>query len=109
MECNEFEAILASVQKKEDYITQLCRDLGGADHLASTSMVDEIVALLEIIFHDQEAEWIAYWLWDLNGGENWKSGSITDDKGSIVLRTPGDLYQLLTGNPQYESYRAKRG
>jgi hypothetical protein len=40
-------------------------------------------------------EWIDYWLYELECGEKYKAGSITQDGKYIKLRTISDLYALL--------------
>lgn len=56
----------------------------------------QIIRLLEIVMDDR-AEWISYWVYDLNCGEDYKKGSITKKDGTpIPLKTTIDLYNLLT-------------
>lgn len=40
-------------------------------------------------------EWIDYWLYELECGEKYRAGSITQDGKYIKLRTIADLYALL--------------
>ena len=46
-----------------------------------------------------KGEWIAYFIYELNFGENWKEGTVTEKDGTdIRLQTPEDLYIFLTEN-----------
>lgn len=48
---------------------------------------------------DDEAEWIQYFLWELEGGKKWHKGMITDTDGNdIPLATANDLWKLLLEN-----------
>lgn len=40
-------------------------------------------------------EWIEYWLYELECGEKYRAGSVTQDGKPIKLKTISDLYALL--------------
>lgn len=54
-----------------------------------------IIDILQEVFND-ESEWIAYFIYDLDFGEGWYEGCITDNGENIPLRNAGELYDLLT-------------
>lgn len=59
-----------------------------------TAMLD----LLKSAMGD-EHDWIAYWVYDLDWGKNWKPQSVTEKDGSSVrMKTAEDLYKYLIKN-----------
>lgn len=46
-------------------------------------------------------EWIDYWLYELESGAKYRTGSITQDGKPIKLKTIADLYALL--KKEYEN------
>ena len=60
-----------------------------------TEWEGKLTYLLEKMMND-ESSWIGYWLYDLDCGERWKEGMITDEDGSdIKLKTTEDLFSVL--------------
>lgn len=60
------------------------------------NQLDSVIDLLEYILHDED-DWIGYWLFELDCGKRYKSGTITEADGSdIPLATVEDLWNLLT-------------
>jgi hypothetical protein len=54
----------------------------------------DILKVLKIMFNDDEI--IDYWVYDLNYGEKYSDGCITEkDNTEIVLKTAEDLYEYL--------------
>lgn len=54
----------------------------------------DILKVLKIMFNDDEI--IDYWVYDLNYGEKYYDGCITEkDNTEIVLKTAEDLYKYL--------------
>ena len=54
--------------------------------------------MLRDITHD-ENDWIGYYIYELDWGEKYEDGMITDEFGNIVpLRTYDDLINLLEEN-----------
>ena len=49
---------------------------------------------LQLCEHGQS--WIEYFLWELNFGEEWKPGTVTENGKDIPLKTTDDLWNLLT-------------
>ena len=98
----EFDRIINSVKKKDLELGVIWDALGGCDKLYQTALFDEVVELLEHIFQD-ENEWISYWIWELNFGEEWHDGCVTEADGTdIKLQTHEDLYRLLINNMRRE-------
>ena len=54
-----------------------------------------IIDILQEVFND-ESEWITYFIYDLDFGEKWRKGCVTDNGEDVPLRNAGDLYDLLT-------------
>lgn len=56
----------------------------------------EYINLLEKIMRDTENNWISYWVYELDYGEGYQDGYITDVDGSnIKMQTAEDLYDFL--------------
>jgi hypothetical protein len=66
-----------------DGIVDLCDDL-----------IDSIIDLLEKYFNDN-SEWISYWMWELNFGEEYEPGMVLFPEGEVKLESIRDLYDLL--------------
>lgn len=55
----------------------------------------DIINILEIMFNDYE-EYISYWIYELDFGEKYHDGCITENDGTnIILKTPENLYDFL--------------
>ena len=61
--------------------------------------IDELIYTLQIIFNDQENDFISYWFYDLKCGE--KQEVIKYNNKTVLLCSIDDLYQLLIGEPNY--------
>lgn len=94
----KFDRIINSIEKKDLELEVICDALGGCDKLYQTAMFEEVLELLGHIFEDKD-EWIDYWVWELNYGEKWHEGCITESDGTdIKLQSSADLYQFLIDN-----------
>lgn len=52
------------------------------------------------------SDWISYYIYELNWGESWKEGMVTDKNGKdIPLKTTKDLYNLLLEEFNEELYK----
>ena len=60
----------------------------------SSDTIDSITKLLEEIMGDQECNWISYWLWELNFGED-DNNSVSIGEVHIPLTTIEDLYNMI--------------
>jgi len=56
---------------------------------------DALLKVLEVMF-DDHAQWISYFVYELDWGKEWKQGAVTDADGTdIPLGTLADLYHLI--------------
>lgn len=94
----EFDQIINTIKKKDLELGEICDVLGSHEKLYQMSLFDEIIKLLEHIFKDKN-DWIGYWIWELNYGEEWCEGCVSEADGTdIKLQTSADLYQFLINN-----------
>lgn len=62
----------------------------------STGLENTVINLLETIFKDEEDRWIDYWIWELDFGEKYEDGTVTDKDGTVIpLKTAEELYDFL--------------
>lgn len=98
----EFCKIIDNLKRNDEFIDDLgevFRKYRREEQIYSTGLEDTIVSLLEIIFKDKEAQWISYWVWELNYGETYNEGDVTEEDGTnIPLRSAEDLYDFLIKN-----------
>ena len=45
-----------------------------------------------------ESDWISYWIYDLEFGDKWKEGAVTDNDVDVKMKTVEDLYAVLMDN-----------
>lgn len=98
----EFSEILSKLKQSYNFLGEL-NDLFSKykreDLVFSTGLEDTVVKILEILFKDKETQWIAYWVWELDFGEKYKDGCVSESDGTnIPLRTAENLYDLLLKN-----------
>ena len=91
-----FSELINAVKNHSEYIWNLYKDY-GIDFVNSPVMEieNEITKDLKAQF-DDKCDWISYWMWELNFGENWKPGTVTENGNDIPLKTIDDLWNLLT-------------
>lgn len=91
-----FSELINAVKSHSEYIWNLYKDY-GIDFVNSPVMEieNEITKYLKAQF-DDKCDWINYWMWELNFGENWKPGTVTENGNDIPLKTIDDLWNLLT-------------
>lgn len=83
------------IDKLNDLFSEFKRD----DAVYCTGLESTIVSLLETMFDDNQTNWISYWLWELNFGNDYKEGDVTEHDGTIIpLRTAEELYDFLIKN-----------
>ena len=59
-------------------------------------LVDNVIDLLALATQDEE-DWIAYWVFDLDCGKEYHDGCAVNEDGSIIkIETISDLWSLLT-------------
>ena len=96
MKFKEFEkhiTIILAARERDRALTDLLKVEGIV--CLSDDLINSLVSILEEVFHDH-SEWISYWLWELEGGENYVEGTVTMNKKIVPLKTIRDLYQILT-------------
>ena len=55
----------------------------------------QMCKVLKDVMQDS-ADWIDYYCWELDFGEKWEHGTVTEKDGTdIPLKTPEDLWNLL--------------
>lgn len=91
-----FAKLINAVKNHSDYIWNLYKDY-SIDFVNSPVMEieNEITKYLKAQF-DDKSDWISYWMWELDFGENWKPGTVTENGNDIPLKTIDDLWNLLT-------------
>lgn len=95
MEFKEFEQIILNVKKSWERVGTLS-DVTKCDMFVDLAgpLIDEVVDLLEYIFEDENS-WIAYWMFDLNFGENYVPGKVLENGKEVPLKTIEDLWDIL--------------
>lgn len=74
---------------KNDFVTNYDYDIVLSDYL---DLLERSVSK-----DGKSYDWIEYYIYELKFGEKYKDGCITDNlKNNIPLRTPEDLYNMLT-------------
>ena len=87
----QFIKIMTDLKLLDD-LRKLDKDFGG---LRLSRVGDLVLDVLEIVMEDKKNCWISYYTRELNWGENYKDGCITNGK-NIPLKTFEDLYNILT-------------
>ena len=90
------------MDKFQDKISVLCAEFNHENKMGEEltiwfpTLVCTVINLLEYIFDDEETRWISYFIFDLEYGEKYEDGMVTEEDGSIVkLATIKDLYDML--------------
>lgn len=87
-----FKNICSKEEALDDALHNMSPDFGG---FYQEDVHDIILKMLEILVNDND-QWISYYIYELNWGNDWKKGTVTDKNGNdIPLKTYGDLYALL--------------
>ena len=98
----DFCSIINDLKRNDEFLDDIgdvFRKYKREDQVYSTGLEDTVVSLLEIIFKDKEAQWISYWVWELNYGETYNEGDVTEEDGTnITLRSAEVLYDFLIKN-----------
>lgn len=103
MEKDKFIKFIERIKRQWRFMEELntlSRQYGG-DYIDPPDLCGECVDLLSIIMKD-EGEWISYFAWELDWGEKYEPGWVTDGEKNIRLKTFDDLYALLIDDPVYE-------
>ena len=84
-----------------DEIDSLASKYAMSLEFVSLTQFDAICNCLEIMFDDYEDRWINYWMFDLDFGQKAEEYNVIMDGKRIDLRTPENLYNMITGNPDF--------
>ena len=94
----QFESALDDIKLfrlAEDLINDGFKTLGQDSRIIMSHPEVAVVRILQNVFNDKNA-WISYFLYELDWGEKYKDGCITDTDGSFIrLSTIGELYEFL--------------
>lgn len=58
---------------------------------------EQLIAVLKEYMHDF-GDWVNYFIWDLEFGNKWHEGCVTQDDKDVKLKTIDDLWELLENN-----------
>ena len=90
----EFKNVIQKIQKNKDRVDAIV-DATDWDELYSLINDDMLLYLLEKIMDDQN-DWIGYWIYEQNFGEDWDNQTAREADGTpIILKTPEQLYHYL--------------
>ena len=59
------------------------------------ALITTAVTVLEIAAGDEANGWISYWLFELNCGEDYHDGTVTENGKIVPLKTTKDLWNML--------------
>ena len=95
-----FEKYINSVIKFDDFINELYdMDINIVKCDVIMNFMSNYISILEDACGDSTTNWISYWLYELDRGDNWEPGCVDDGNGNeIPLHTLDDLYELLVEN-----------
>lgn len=57
-------------------------------------LIEQMVKVLGELTGDK-CDWIGYYIWELNFGDEWLEGAVTIGGKDVKLQTPTDLWNLL--------------
>lgn len=57
-------------------------------------LIEQMVKVLAELTRDK-GDWIGYYVWELNFGDDWLEGAVMVGDKDIKLQTPTDLWNLL--------------
>ena len=57
-------------------------------------LIEQMVKVLSELTRDK-GDWIGYYIWELNFGDDWLEGAVMVDGKDVKLQTPTDLWNLL--------------
>ena len=95
----DFCQVIEDLKQNEEYlddIRNVFKKHRRETQVYSTGLENTIINLLEALFKDEEDNWIDYWIGELDVGEKYEEGTVTDEDGSIIpLKTAEELYDFL--------------
>lgn len=100
----EFEKHLNNIKRLmsfEDSLRSICNQAYHDNldcEIHFPTLIGDVIDLL-VNATDDRNEWIEYWVYELDCGENYEDGMITDaNKNIIKLKTVEDLWNCIQGN-----------
>ena len=96
MDYKEFEKHILRIKAAYDK-DQAISDILAVDGAVALcdDLLESVGELLELEFDDADG-WIAYWIWDLDFGKEYRPSSIRVGGEDVALSTIKDLYDVLT-------------
>lgn len=82
---------------KIDNINNVLKDNCEDAILYPPSLESTLINVLEDAFND-ETDIIGYFIYELEFGEKWHAGCVTENNKDIKMQTPEELYDYLIGN-----------
>lgn len=84
--------------KYQEGLNNYFRKNNAEGYIFQPDCCDTVLRLLHTYFaNGDKNEWIDYFCFELDFGRKWEHGSIKDKDGNeIVLKTPEDLYELIS-------------
>lgn len=101
MSYEEFKKYMTHLKEEYDFEITLLHAGISIDVPQINNILTDELELLKRFFYDEEDCWIEYFIYEIEYGTKCAPGVITDEHGSIKLKTPADLYAMLTGKPVY--------
>lgn len=96
MTYEEFERYIKIVQDCNEKITKISDIIDSEFFVELTGyLMDAVCDLLERHFEDENG-WVAYWMWDLNFGKEYRDGKVQIECKNVPLETIEDLYKVLS-------------
>lgn len=95
-----FFEVLSKIKQQQEYIKELDdifhnklnNDFVYGAAFVGSDFQSYVIQLLDNHFGD-ECDWVAYWVYELDCGENYEDGSVLDNDGAIIkLKTIDDLW-----------------
>lgn len=101
MSLDEFKDTMERIQGMDallNDVDEVFRKHGSYIEVDGLPGQDLCIELLGKIFHDVNG-WIPYWIYDLEYGNEYRNGWVTEADGTTIpLKTSEDLYRLLVRN-----------
>ena len=102
---DQFVRVINDIKENEEKINRIndvlrenCEDAVYCPPSLHHTLLD----LLQELFNDELTDWIGYFIYDLDFGQKWEPGMVTDNGKDIPLKTAEDLYDLLIKNLEKE-------
>lgn len=84
--------IMEADDKIDSALKSISPEFGGFQNEIA---IDLVLDMLRELTHDKYGN-ISYYIWEINWGEDWEYGMVTDEFGyDIPMKTLKDLYKLL--------------